>query len=910
MPSRSEGSLKSARFRKIYSLTGPFVLEMVVWGTLVFLALGFSFQSSEEARRLDLRIQSLSRISNNITSLIRVIQFTALERVRHPGLLSGSERRSLEGLFLHGTSVLQDVLKHAKSLSPQDQSLLERINRREIPVHRKLLEAIGTASVLSVISNTVPRLTFPLLNLSSDINGDIHLFSLERQGKNREKQFGLLAGMGIIVAFFLRTLMYLLGGRRKEEIYLRWAFERTSDLVVLLDQDGCFLYANPSFFNFFSSLSGDLIGRYLHEPGLEHEVIRIMREQWGFIDGRDHEIYRRNTVLEGASGDRRWYSAVLTPVKAGKSGVWAYEWHATDFTAQKKVESEIESQREWLRTTLDSITDGVIAMDSRGNITFMNKVSRELIGVSEEEAFGRPVKDVFRIVNEKTQTPIPVPLEGVLMDYAIPVGDIPTALLLPDGSMVPVSNSVAPIRNRQGEVIGAVFVFQEITERKRAQEALWNMTYHDHLTGLPNDLLFRDRLSMAISSVRASGGHLAVFVLDVDHFKKINDALGHTKGNEVIQALSRTLASLVKTGNTLTRLGGDEFLILQLEFDDLSEVSGLAKEILGVFKKPVFVGDHPFNLSVSIGISVFPSDGETPDELIKNADAAMNSVKGNGRNNFRFYSMAMNDNAIFEIRMKDDLVRAIECDQLLLFYQPKVDGRTGSLAGVEALVRWKTEERGFMVPQDFIPIAEEQGILPALGEWVLRRALKDGCRWQEMGSPVSVSVNVSIRQLVQTNFCEQVMGLLAETGFDRRYLELEVTETVFAREFPEIQEKLRFLSDRGIGISLDDFGTGYASLSYLSRFPIQEIKIDQSFIARMLSEPREAEIVKAILSFGRALGLSIVAEGVEKREQALFLLQNDCYLLQGFFFSPAVPFEKFTGFFQKGFFRERLMKES
>lgn len=909
MLSGSVGSQKGVGFRKIYSLTGPFFLEMVVWGTAVLIALGLSFQYSQEAHRLDGRIQSFSRLSNNITSLIRVIQFTVLERIRHPGALEGSERGSLEGLFLHGASVFQDTLNHAKTLSYPDQRLLEMIKRREIPVHRKLLEAIGPAAVLSVISNSVPRLTFPLLNLTYDINGSIHLASKDREGKNREKQFWLLVGMGIVVVFFSRILMYLLGGRRKEEVYLRWAFERTSDLVVLLDQDGCFLYANPSFSTFFPSLSGDLIGRYLHEPGLGHAVIRIMREQWGCIDGRDHEVFRRNAFLEGSSGDCRWYSAVLTPVKDGKSEVWAYEWHATDFTFQKAVEIEIESQREWLRTTLDSIADGVIATDSQGNVIFLNRVSRDLTGVSEEEAFGRPINDIFRVVNEKTKDPLPVPIERVLMDYTIPGGEVPAALLSKDGSMVPISDSAAPIRNRQGEVVGAIFVFQENTERKLAQEALWNMTYHDHLTGLPNDLLFRDRLSMAIPCVRASGRQLAIFVLDVDHFKKINDTFGHTKGNEVIQALAGVLASLVNAGNTLTRFGGDEFLILQGEFDDLSEVSGLANRILDVFKKPVLVGDHPFNLSVSVGISVFPTDGETPDELIKNADAAMNSVKENGRNDFRFYSMAMNANAIFEIQMKDDLVHAIESDQLLLFYQPKVDGRTGNLVGVESLVRWKTEERGFMVPQDFISIAEEHGVLPVLGEWVLRRALKDGYKWQEMGRPVSVSVNVSIRQLVQKTFCEQVMGLLDETGFDRRYLVLEVTETVFAREFPEIQSKLRFLSESGIRISLDDFGTGYASLSYLSRFPIQEIKIDQSFIHRMLLDPREAEIVKAILSFGRALGLSIVAEGVETLEQLIFLLQNDCHLLQGFYFSRAVPFDELSVFFQEGFFLERILEK-
>ena len=909
MPSRSDGSSGFTVFRRIYSLTGPFVFEMVIWGMAVLFALAFSFQFSQEAHRLDTRIRSLSLISNNITSLTRVIQFTALERIRHPGVLDGTERQSLEGLFRHGSSVFQDALKRAKSLSPQDKRLLDMIERREIPIHRKLLEATGTEAVLSVISNLVPRLTFPLLNLSYDINGDIHMASLAREKKNREKQNWLLSGMGILVLFFSRILMYFLGSRRKEEVYLRWAFERTSDVVVLLDQAGRFIYANPSFSKLFSCFSSDLIGRNIHELASEHEVFRIMMEQWGNPRTRDHETLRRNVSFLGDDGEFHWYSATLTPVRDGKSEVWAYEWRATDFTVQKKNEAEIESQREWLRTTLDSIGDGVIATDSNGKITFMNRVSKDLIGVTEEESVGRPINDVFRVVHEKTRTPLPIPVERVLMDYTISGGESPTALVLKDGSLVSISDSAAPIRNRQGEIVGALFVFQENTERKRAQEALWNMTYHDHLTGLPNDLLFRERLSLAIPCARASGRQLAIFVMDVDHFKKINDTFGHTKGNELLQALSNVLASLVKTGNTLTRLGGDEFLILQAEFEDLSEVTGLANRILEVVRKPVFVGDHPFNLSVSVGISVFPTDGETPDELIKNADAAMNSVKEHGRNDFRFYSLAMNANAIFEIQMKDDLVNAIENDHLLLHYQPKVDGRNGNMVGVEALVRWETDQRGFMVPQDFISIAEEHGILPVLGEWVLRKALQDGRKWQEMNKPVSVSVNVSIRQLVQKHFCEQVLSILEETRFDRHYLVLEVTETVFAREFPEIQTKLRFLSDRGIRISLDDFGTGYASLSYLSRFPIQEIKIDKSFITRMMSDPREAEIVKAILSFGRALGLSIVAEGVEKLEQVIFLLQNDCHLMQGFYFSRALPFEEISAFLQEGFFSERLMEK-
>ena len=892
--------------RRAYALTGPFFLEMVAWGAIILLSLAFSFHFSRDAHRADFRIRSLSRISDNLTSLTRTIELSAHERIGTPGLLDNRSRSAMEGLYRNEISSFRKTLDHPESLSPQARGLLDMIERRAIPIHQELLDAAGPEEVLSVISKSLPRLTFPLLNLSYDINGEIHLASIAREEMNQKKQDWILAGMVTLVLFLLRVFMYFLGSRRKEEVYLRWAFEKTSDMVALLDSEGRVIDVNPSFSEFSPSISGNLIGQTIFGLASGHTVFQIMVEQWGSLDARDHELFRRDIVLSNREGVEHCFSSILTPVKDGKSEIRTYEWRATDLTVQKKIEGEIDSQREWFKTTLNSIGDGVIATDTKGAIIFMNRVSQGLIGVSEEEVTGRPVAEVFRVVNEKTLRPAPIPLERVLSGFTISGRNISTGLVLKNGSLVSISDSAAPIRNRHGEIIGVIFVFQEVTERKKAQKALWNMTYHDHLTGLPNDLLFRERLSQRISEARARRQKIAVLVMDVDHFKKINDVFGHTKGNELLQALSCDLESQVKTDNTLTRLGGDEFLIFQPEFEDLSGVTELANRILESVRKPVVVGDHVFNLSVSIGISVFPDDGETPDELIKNADAAMNSVKDHGRNDFRFYSLEMNANAILEIQMKDDLVNAIENDRLFLLYQPKVDGRSGTVVGVEALVRWESEKRGFMLPKDFISIAEEHGILPVLGEWVLRKALQDGRKWQEGNQPLPVSVNVSIRQLIQKDFCNRVLALLEETGFDPRYLVLEVTESVFAREFPEIQEKLLFLCGHGIRISLDDFGTGYASLSYLSRFPIQEIKIDKSFIARMVSDPREAEVVKAVLSFGKALDLSIVAEGVENLEQVIFLLQNECPLMQGFYFSRGLPFEEITSLTRGKVFSERL----
>ncbi len=451
-----------------------------------------------------------------------------------------------------------------------------------------------------------------------------------------------------------------------------------------------------------------------------------------------------------------------------------------------------------------------------------------------------------------------------------------------------------PLVDAQGRVLSVMTLAQDVTANRQAQERLNYLAYHDDLTSLPNRSLYNDRLSQAMIEARRQGRCVGVMLLDIDHFKMVNDTVGHDAGDELLRDIGKRLMVCVRESDTVARIGGDEFGLVLADMADPRDAIIVAQKILDSFAPPFFVGGRELFVGPSIGITMYPVDSDTLDGLVKNADSAMYHAKAQGRNNFQFYSAELTARAQSRLAMESSLRRALERREFLLHYQPKFSLGTGKMTGVEALIRWQHPEFGMVPPQDFIGIAEESGLILPIGEWVLREACQQVKRWHDEGfGHVKLAVNLSTKQFRHGRLKETLAGVLAETGFDPRYLEFEITESVLMENSAAVSEVLADLKAKGISISVDDFGTGYSSLSYLKRFPIDALKIDRSFVRDLPTDQDDAAIVRAIIAMSRSLRMKVIAEGVETEEQQQFLRAEGCDEIQGFFSGRPVPSEEF-----------------
>ena len=446
---------------------------------------------------------------------------------------------------------------------------------------------------------------------------------------------------------------------------------------------------------------------------------------------------------------------------------------------------------------------------------------------------------------------------------------------------------------------GVVAMVRDITERKLAEERIRHMAHHDELTGLPNRSLIRDRLEQTVAHARRSGGHLALAFIDLDGFKLVNDGLGHNAGDELLQVIGQRMQACLRADDTLGRLGGDEFVILLPDVADSPlAVSPVLERVRQAVMQPVPIGDQTVQVSASMGVAMYPRDGDDPTTLMMNADVAMYRAKDLGSNNFQFYARAMNERLEAKLVLLEGLRRAMDATLagrddgaggFFLLYQPKVDLRSGRIFGVEALVRWRHPERGMVAPAEFIGLAEQSGLIVELGEWVVRTACRQARAWRDAGlDPVSVSVNVSARQFEETHLVERIAGAVRDSGLPADALELEVTESLLMRDLAQALARMGALKAMGVSLSIDDFGTGYSSLSALKSFPITTLKIDKSFVRDLAHSPDDQAIALAVISLAHRLHLRVIAEGVETEAQRDFLRAHDCDEMQGYLFSPPV----------------------
>ena len=432
---------------------------------------------------------------------------------------------------------------------------------------------------------------------------------------------------------------------------------------------------------------------------------------------------------------------------------------------------------------------------------------------------------------------------------------------------------------------------EDITERKATEQHAQYLAQHDALTDLPNRTLFEDRLEKAMANAQRHGRNLAVHFLDLNHFREVNDTLGHAVGDDLLKAVGATLIRVVRATDTVARLGGDQFTVIQTELVDPQGASVLAQKIVDTLGQPFQLADHEVRTGVTIGVAVYPNDGVESGHLLQNADIALYAGKQKGQNTYEFFDAEMRTALAARKSLEEGLARALEREEFMVYYQPRIELASGLIIGVEALVRWNHPERGIVSPGEFIPVAETSGLIRPLGEWVLRTASADTAAWRDAGlPPMSVAVNLSAAQFHQTDLVALVCKVLDASGLTPGQLELEITETMMMKERDtKVVPTLRRLRDRGIQISVDDFGTGYASLTYLRNFPVSKVKVDQSFVNGIVDIPEDRAIVEAVIRLGHGLSLKVTAEGVETEEQAALLRAWNCDEAQGYLFSRPVP---------------------
>jgi diguanylate cyclase (GGDEF)-like protein/PAS domain S-box-containing protein len=552
-------------------------------------------------------------------------------------------------------------------------------------------------------------------------------------------------------------------------------------------------------------------------------------------------------------------------------------------------------EKERAQVTLNSIGDAVMSTDVWGHVTYLNMVAETLTGWSCEEAAGHPLEDVFRIIDAATREAMQNPMTLAIRENKT-VGLTPNCILVRrDGVEAAIEDSAAPIHDRRGQVTGAVIVFHDVSTARALSLKMSYLAQHDSLTDLPNRILFSDRLTEAIAMAHRYRRKLAVLYLDVDRFKHINDSLGHDIGDRLLQSMAARLHACVRSSDTVSRQGGDEFVVLLSEVTHVQDAAVSAEKILHTLRTPHRIDQHDLHLTVSIGIANYPDDGTEAEVLMRNADFAMYHAKENGRNNYQFFQPEMNVRAVERQSLENGLRHAMERQEFVLHYQPKMNLQTGAIIGVEALIRWRHPQRGLVPPAQFIPVADECGFIVPIGRWVLREACRQARAWHSAGlMPTRLAVNISAVELRDKDFVAGVRSILTETGLAPHYLELELTETFLLQDSKSTAVVLQALKDLGVGLALDDFGTGYSSLSYLKRFSIDTLKIDQSFVRDMTTDADDASIVSAVISMGKSLHMRVVAEGVETREQLAFLQEQSCPEGQGYYFGRPVSAGEFT----------------
>lgn len=563
-----------------------------------------------------------------------------------------------------------------------------------------------------------------------------------------------------------------------------------------------------------------------------------------------------------------------------------------EITQRKKQDAQL---RLWAKV-FEGSNEAIMITDNDLNIISVNRAYQTIMGFSEAEVVGVDTKSVGAKLHTHSFFRN---LVSVLKEQGHWQGELSSQRK--NGEIFPTWYSVSLVTNAQGEAENYIATFNDITEFKNSRAQIEFLAHHDNLTRLPNRVLLNDRLEMALTAAKRQEEKVGVLFLDLDRFKNVNDSLGHSVGDQLLIETAKRLTATVRTGDTVSRLGGDEFVVLFPKIRSETNLAELTIKLRDVLQQPYVVGGISLHITPSIGIAIYPEDGDSVTSLIKNADAAMYLAKEKGRNNYQFYTPKLNERTLDRLRLESDFRLALDQGGFELHYQPQVYAHTGNLWGAEALVRWRHPERGLVSPAEFIPLAEETGLIIPLGEWVFAQAARQVTAWRKQGlSTLVVAVNISAVQFRKDNFVERIQTILHEEGAVAQSLELELTESILMHDMEASIATLNYLREQGFRIAIDDFGTGFSSLNYLRRLPVNVLKIDQSFVRDMLADQASLAIVESIISLAHSLGKETIAEGVETPAELAVLTERGCQLMQGYYFAKPMPPANFEAWVRAG----------
>jgi diguanylate cyclase (GGDEF)-like protein/PAS domain S-box-containing protein len=690
--------------------------------------------------------------------------------------------------------------------------------------------------------------------------------------------------LGIFCSFLYRRRQRREQERQHTLQYLRAAFDNNPvGASITRLRDGYIVDINTVFADLLGQQRAELLGISFTETRL-WQTSSYCRQ---FVTQIEKKGQADSFSIEIADRKGHPHSCLISMTAPffveGEAHIVSY---LTDITWQKQAEKQLDSDTIRFKKLYESMLDGYTRLDKDGFFQESNRAFREALGYTEEELKNMKPRNITPTYLHERDIRIEqqVRTQGFCELYE-------KEHIRKDGGIIPIELQLYANYDSNDEIDGMWGIVRDITKRKRDQANIEFLAHHDPLTRLPNRSLLLDRLEHALERARREGNHLALLFIDLDRFKNVNDTLGHHVGDALLQAVARGMNLLLRGSDTLARLGGDEFVILLEENINTRNVAVVAEKLINLFVNPFLLKTQEIYITASIGISLFPSDSEDTETLLKHADLAMFKAKQQGRNTYRFYEP---DNAMtgaFEhLALENALRNAIKRNELLLYYQPQIDLSTMRLAGVEALVRWQHPELGLVPPGRFIPIAEDSGIISEIGAWVLHTACCQMGIWQQQGFNVPrMAVNLSVQQLERANLVDLVRQELNDNRLQFNLLELEVTESILMHQIGRALRILHDLEQLGVCIAIDDFGTGYSSLAYLSRLPVRRLKIDYSFIRDIGKSNTSETIVRTIIALGDSLGLETIAEGVERQEQEDFLRREGCLLVQGFLYDQAIP---------------------
>lgn len=647
-------------------------------------------------------------------------------------------------------------------------------------------------------------------------------------------------------------------------------------------------YSNHRSAMYFSSDTHNIHDQHLSsifDQATTEKIIQESRNLAGIVGGIDFQL-----EIPSQQGVRYAKCFLSEIVSFGKRD--GYLLTTVDISDLKEAKQALREEKERLSTTLNSIGDGVVAVDTTGIITFMNPVAEKLTGYSFKNAAGRRIEDVIQVLHWYTDYGQSNPDKEASRVNTI--SSTPSQLQIASltGHKFTVKINSSPIKEDTGKTTGFIMVIHDISETRAMATKIDHISNHDSLTGLPNKVFLKKIVDDEINEFNPSEEHISLLAVDIDHFKYVNDSLGHEKGDQIIKQLADRITTLVDSHGIVARSGGDEFLAY-LRAPDRSEITDICDAIVSTAQEAFTLDNGVYNATASVGVSFYSNDARNFDELLRHADAAMFRAKQEGRNRYRVFSAELEQEIRSRQYVEKCLRDALDRKEMLVFYQPKVDTNTLEIVGVEALARLQAPDGRFVSPGEFIPLAEENGLISRLGEQVLNQACRDASSWLNLGHEIPVAVNVGASQFSETSLEDMIRNALTEHQLPAHLLELEMTESALMLSVALTQQRIEALSDMGVSVTIDDFGTGYSSLAYLKRFQVSAMKIDMSFVRDMLNSELDTEIVKMIIGLGESLKLKLVAEGVETEDQHITLKNMGCHQCQGYHFFKPMPYLEF-----------------